>query len=132
MSSGTPALQEKAARFTERHQRCSISLDECDAPKALVLALDGELDSNDSRDFEEIALLALAEARPSGGLIIDLSKLGYVASMGIGALVSVLTDSKRSGVPLYLRNLPEHAKSILDLLGFLSLFDLIGGSRPCA
>lgn len=130
MSAGTPALREKAALFAVRHPRCSISIDECGDPKALVLALEGELDSNDSRDFEEVARLALAESRSSGGLVIELSKLGYVASMGIGALVTILTESKRSGTPLYLRNLPEHAKSILDLLGFLSLFDLIGESRP--
>ncbi len=130
MSAGSPGLLERVGAFSSKHSNCVLAVSSCSRPPALVLSVDGELDSNDSNDFQEIALLAFAEARPQGALVLDLASLGYVSSMGIGVLVTLLAESKKTGLPLYLRSLPEHARSIMDLLGFASLFDLLDGEAP--
>lgn len=131
MNAGSPALREKIALFSKKHPRCSAALGEGTDPDSLIVFLDGELDASDSHDFQDLALLALAEARERGALVVDLAHLGYVSSLGIGALVNLLAESKRNGPPLYLRNLPEHTRSILELLGFLPLFDLLPKGGPC-
>src|SRR5574338_515921 len=58
------------------------------SPAVSVVALDGELDAS---NYEQvIAIVADAWARGSRGLVLDLSKLSFMASSGLFALHSAL------------------------------------------
>lgn len=132
MSSVSQALRDSLGSFSSKHEGTVLSIGESRDPRALSLSVEGVLDSNDSHEFLAIGTLTLIEARDFGGLVIELSRLGYISSQGVGALVNILTEAKRRDIPFYLRALPEHARTIFDLLGFTSFFDIIGAEEEKA
>jgi anti-anti-sigma factor len=125
MSAGSEAMARAMEDFRRKHANCELSFRESERPRGLEIAVRGELDSNDAHDFQEITRIALAEAKDRGGLVVELSGLTYISSMGIGVLVSTLTESRIDAIPLYLANLSDNVKEIMSLLGFLSLFELV-------
>jgi anti-anti-sigma factor len=122
-------LKGALAGFAAKHKGCALSLTESPAPRALAITIDGSLDGETSHDFEGIALLALSLARSYGGLIFELRSLQYISSTGGGVLTSLLVETKRDNLPLYLRGIPEHAKAVFDLLGFSSFFTFLDGGE---
>ncbi len=52
-------------------------------------------------------------ARGHDRLVFDLAGLGFMDSMGLGVLISLLTR----GVAIVLRSVPRHAAEVLELTG---------------
>jgi anti-anti-sigma factor len=88
----------------------------------LVLCLEGRLDANNSKIFEEklLAVIEQGETR----FVIDLAKLDYVSSAG---LRSFLLGSRRltsAGGKIVLCSLQESVKEVFDVVGFYSIFPI--------
>lgn len=87
----------------------------------LVATLVGELDTAAAPEAEK-ALQPLLE---SGGkdIVIDCTSLEYIASSGLRILLGVLKKSKEVGSRVVLRNVNEVIRDVLDLTGFISIFE---------
>jgi anti-sigma B factor antagonist len=117
------SLGEMLGQFTTRHEE--LSLGECAEPPALVLRVDGVLDSANSQDFFNAASLVLADSRAFGGLILDLASLSYLSSTGIGSMASLLVASRERETSLYLRGMRPQVKALFDALGFNTFFSFL-------
>jgi anti-anti-sigma factor len=119
------ALEEKGAAFSAKHPPSVVSFGVSMKPLALVMTIKSNLDGNNASDFRELASAALRESRPSGGLIIELSGVGYVSSTGVGAFANLLAEAKEHDIPFFLRGMTERTKAVFDLLGFTSFFAFV-------
>ena len=86
-----------------------------------VVTLDGELDTAAAGEVEQI----LQPLYKSDGrdVIIDCTRLDYIASSGLRILISILKGAKAEGSKVVMRNLNEDIKNVFEITGFISLFD---------
>ena len=87
----------------------------------LVAVLSGELDT-------AAAAKAEADLQPlhdSAGkdVIIDCTELEYIASSGLRLLLNILKKAKANGSRIVLKNVNEVFRDVLELTGFVSLFE---------
>ena len=87
----------------------------------LVAILSGELDTAAARETE-LALQPLlkSEGKP---VVIDCTSLEYISSSGLRILLGILKQSKACGSSVTLKNVNDVIREVLELTGFVSLFD---------
>jgi anti-anti-sigma factor len=87
----------------------------------LVAILSGELDTAAARETE-LALQPLlkSEGKP---VVIDCSSLEYISSSGLRILLGILKQSKACGSSVTLKNVNDVIREVLELTGFVSLFE---------
>ena len=59
-------------------------------------------------------------------IVLDLSDLTWMDSMGLGTLVALFTSAKAAGCELQLLNIGKRIKELLGLTHLLSVFSIIG------
>jgi anti-sigma B factor antagonist len=59
---------------------------------------------------------------PGKPIIIDLGKVDFISSTGVGSLVMALTRARKRNITLKLRDITDKVRSVFDLLGFLQFF----------
>jgi len=86
-----------------------------------LVTFDGELDTAAATEVEK----TLQPLYNSNGqdVIIDCSKLDYIASSGLRILISLLKGAKAGGSKVVIKNMNEDIKSVFKLTGFINLFD---------
>ena len=86
-----------------------------------LVTLEGELDTAAAAEVEQ----TLQPLYTTNGkeVIIDCTKLEYIASSGLRILISILKGSKAGGSKVVLKNLNDDIKDIFKLTGFISIFD---------
>lgn len=57
-------------------------------------------------------------------IIIDLSKLEYICSAGVGALVACYKKAQLEGGNLILSGANKHVKNIFEVIGFSKIFSM--------
>ena len=87
----------------------------------LVATLCGELDTA-AAPAAEIALQPLLECEGKD-IVIDCTELEYIASSGLRLLLGILKQAKASGSRVILKNVNDVVKDVLDLTGFISIFE---------
>ena len=87
----------------------------------LVATLCGELDTAAAPEAE-IALQPLLKAQGKD-ILIDCTDLEYIASSGLRLLLSVLKQAQPVGSRVTLKNVNEVVRDVLDLTGFVSIFN---------
>ncbi len=87
----------------------------------LVATLSGELDTAAARETEQ-ALQPLLDSMGKP-VIIDCTSLEYISSSGLRILLGILKQSKASGSSVVLRNVNDVIREVLELTGFVSLFE---------
>lgn len=87
----------------------------------LVATLCGELDTAAALETEK----ALEPLLHSEGkeVILDCSKLEYIASSGLRILLSILKQAKSVGSRVVLKNVNDVVRDVLELTGFISIFE---------
>ena len=87
----------------------------------LVAILSGELDTVAARETE-LALQPLlkSEGKP---VVIDCTSLEYISSSGLRILLGILKQSKACGSSVTLKNVNDVIREVLELTGFVSLFE---------
>jgi anti-anti-sigma factor len=86
-----------------------------------VATLEGEMDTAAAVEAEEV----LKPLYNSDGkdVIIDCTKLEYIASSGLRILLSILKGAKATGSKVVMRNVNEDIKTVFKLTGFISIFE---------
>jgi anti-sigma B factor antagonist len=87
-----------------------------------VVALRGRLDASGSPELER----QLSDAIGAGHnrLLIDCSELRYVSSAGLGAFLASAKLAQSSGGSMSFAGLTQHVRSVFDMVGFFSLFEV--------
>ena len=86
-----------------------------------IATLQGEMDTAAAVEVEEV----LKPLYTSNGkdVIIDCKGLEYIASSGLRILLGILKGAKASGSKVTLRDVNDDIKSVLQLTGFISIFE---------
>ncbi len=83
---------------------------------ALLIALEGELDTLSSPDFEELLEPLLAEAQ---SLTLDFEKLEYISSAGLRVLLAAEQTMEEKGAErVRVVNMNSTVRNIFDITGF--------------
>lgn len=88
-----------------------------------VVFLTGFLDSHTGRELEAVLESALREKIYN--LLIDLSKLDYMSSAGIGIFVSTLGKLRRKRGRMIFVEPGKPVKDVFDVLGLTPLFKFV-------
>lgn len=92
--------------------------------KAVIIEIQGPLNSETSSDFEDYINKLLDNGILH--IIIDTSKLSFISSEGIGVMLIIQKlISEKKGV-LVLLSLSKETETLFRLLGFLELFKIAG------
>lgn len=87
----------------------------------LVATLVGELDTAAAAETEK-DLMPLLNSEGKD-IVIECTGLEYIASSGLRLLLSVLKKAQEVGSHVVLKNVNDVVKDVLDLTGFVSIFD---------
>jgi len=87
----------------------------------LVATLIGELDTAAAPETEK-ALQPLLDCEGKD-IVIDCTELEYIASSGLRLLLGILKQAQEVGSRVVLKNVNDVVKDVLDLTGFVSIFE---------
>lgn len=87
----------------------------------LVATLSGELDTAAAPETEK-ALQPLLESQ-NKDIVIDCTELEYIASSGLRIFLGILKKAKEVGSRVVLKNVNDVIRDVLDLTGFISIFE---------
>jgi anti-sigma B factor antagonist len=87
----------------------------------LVATLSGELDTAAAAEMET-ALQPLFESQGKD-LVLDCTDLEYIASSALRVLLNLFKKAKAQGDRVVLKNVNEVIRDVLELTGFISLFE---------
>lgn len=86
---------------------------------ALLIALEGELDTLSSPDFEDMLEPLLAKAR---SLTLDFEKLDYISSAGLRVLLAAEQAMEEKGAEkVRIVNMNSTIRNIFDITGFMAV-----------
>jgi len=98
-------------------------------PSSLLITLEGYLDTNNSTRFTDEFIKSIDRYEKARTVVVDMEKVTYVSSTGIGSFVAILSHFKKKNYSLYILKIDEKVRSVFDLLGFTSYFDFIGDTK---
>ena len=89
--------------------------------KQILAILEGELDTAAAPQFE-------ADMKPvfdcdGREIVIDCTALEYIASSGLRTLLNILKKAKAAGSRVVLRGVNEIIRDVLEMTGFVNLFE---------
>ncbi len=115
---GRPAQAGDAVAVSERG---ALQLHERSVGSVVVLSLTGELKLENCGALKERVRSLLTQGR--GHLVIDLERVPWMDSAGLGALVTVSVTTKNAGGLLKLVNLTSRLKELLAMTRLAPQFD---------
>ncbi|MBQ2195688.1 MAG: STAS domain-containing protein [Prevotella sp.] len=86
-----------------------------------LITLEGEMDTAAAVEVEK-QLQPLYNTNGQD-VIIDCSKLEYIASSGLRILISILKGAKAGGSRVVLKDVNDDIKTVFKLTGFINIFD---------
>jgi anti-sigma B factor antagonist len=98
--------------------RCDVSYHD----RRAVLALAGEMDMANAPGLLQDVLTVLD--RPVLGITLDLQRVTYVDSCGIGTLVAAQYRATQRGIAFELTGVPDQARRIFEITDLAELFGL--------
>ena len=89
-----------------------------------LLSLSGELDALSSIDLDEQVKKTFESDETN--ILIDLGKLTYISSAGLGVFMSYIKDFETSKKQIILFNLTEEVYSTFEILGLHHIISIVG------
>jgi anti-sigma B factor antagonist len=83
--------------------------------KTWLMDLSGEVDVSNASALR-LGIESAFEESP-GDIIIDISELKYIDSMGLGNLIGIYGSMKKANFKLSLQNAPDNIKKLLTITG---------------
>jgi len=117
-------VNEGIARYFAKYPTGTIRGTEDET--GLTLFVTGSMDLNFSQDLQNLLSWSIGQLEGQKRLIIDLDKVNYLSSTGVGALSNALIEARKRNLPLFLRNMQPRIRSVFELLGLMNFFDEIG------
>ena len=100
-----------------------VEITEESKKEVFLIRVKGEIDASSSICLDN----ALEKAKDSSKkILVDLSKLEYISSAGLGVFISYIEDLKRDKAKMVLFGLQEKVSQVFEVLG---LSDLISTSQ---
>jgi len=95
-----------------------------EADGRLLIQPAGEIDADSAHQVRDIVTTSLAATVPPKvtAITVDLARVSFIDSVGIGALVGCYHAAAASGVPLNVVNPTRNVHRILYISGLLGLF----------
>jgi len=88
---------------------------------AIVVALTGDVDLQNSPEARKILLSCVEKKRP---VLVDLSGVGYIDSSGVASLVESLQSARKVGTKLILVAVSDGALRVLGLARLDKVFTI--------
>jgi|SRR5690625_4231592 len=98
-----------------------MQISEATDGEVLILSIQGRLDSNTSKDLDEM-LTQQIQSRPA--VVLDFSGLEYISSAGLRVLLKAAKQGRSGGGKLALCCLSAHVREVFDISGFSSIFSI--------
>lgn len=92
-----------------------------------ALRVCGEIDAYTAPTFRE--QMSEAEAREPAGLIVDLQKVRYLDSTGLGVMMGAAKRARERGCSLVVICTNEHILRILKISGLTELITVVAGQE---
>lgn len=92
-----------------------MNIDERHEGGALVLKIDGRLDHDGAKVFEDCTSRAIAEGEKF--LVVDFGGVNFLASMGIRALIKPYQTLAQSGGRLVVAKLGDSVREVFKIAG---------------
>jgi anti-anti-sigma factor len=86
-----------------------------------VLEVEGVMDFFTIGDFDA----ALEEMQDVSSLTIDFSRLTFIDSTGIGAILRAIHLSQEQGFPIYLTGMNEEIREMFETVGVLRVLEAL-------
>ena len=99
-----------------------MNIDEVKYDSAIVLHPDGRLDQDSAAMFQERLLQAVGSG--GKGVIVDFSKIPYVSSVGLRAIMIAAKQGKADGVSLAVAELTPTVNEIFEISRFNFVVDI--------
>ena len=93
----------------------------------IVVIPEGDIDIYTSHNFKEKVLNSFENNK--GNIAIDGSKLEYVDSTGLGALISILKRARETDNKVIITNLKPNIKKLFDITELDKVFTIRGESN---
>ena len=90
----------------------------------LMITMTGYLDAYNSENISSALNKTILEIKPKI-VVLNLESVNYVASMGVGALLSVFKNCKKEDIQLKFYNVNPKVMEVLSLLGLGNFFNII-------
>lgn len=90
---------------------------------ASTVELDGEIDAATVGAMKERIGDAIG-ANPGGRVTIDMSKVTFLDSTGLGALVSALRYARDGGGDITITNVAPNVRKVFEITGLATVFEL--------
>lgn len=91
----------------------------------VILDINGEIDLYNAPDIKDNIKVLIDEGKRQ--IIINLEKVSYIDSSGIGVLISSLSNLKKVGGALKIINVYASVKKVFELTKLTSFFDIFDG-----
>jgi anti-sigma B factor antagonist len=89
----------------------------------VIINISGSLDIYTSTDFKTFILEKNQSAYSN--IIINMEKLNYIDSSGIGMLIKIMNQIKESGGNFYIANMKEQLMKLFTVAGLSAYFNFI-------
>jgi len=88
----------------------------------VVMEVEGEVDAEHAPNLKR----ALIKAKESveKGLVMDLTKVSFIDSTGLGVLISLMRQMKEQGSELRLTGMQDEVRSIFEITRLYKVFSL--------
>lgn len=90
----------------------------------MEVKVSGRLDTMTAPEFDN-EMKAHVSSHSNEDILIDCGELEYVSSAGLRSFITLLKGCKARGCELTLRNMPASLRTIFDMTGFTSIFNII-------
>jgi len=116
-------IQARVTEFNQKHPMAKLFIESSDNDKCIV-HIDGELELHSSADAQSILETLLEELPSRSTLIINLEKLVYISSTGVGLFANLVVAANKRRIPVILSKLHPKVEQVFSLLGILSFFTI--------
>lgn len=86
-----------------------------------LIEVEGEIDASSSIELDNALKQAAGDYDK---ILIDLHKLEYISSAGLGVFISYLEDLKQNNIKLIIFGLQEKVKEVFEILGLQHLMHI--------
>ena len=95
----------------------------------LIVTLDGELDLETSPEFRTLVENKLDQYQTIRHLILDLKKVNFIDSSGLGVILGRFKRLSQEGGRLSAINVSDQIRRIIELSGLLKIMDIYNDRR---
>lgn len=99
-----------------------LDVDVAESDGSTIVSLRGEVDVYTAPGLKD--RLRSVAAEPGRHIVIDLARVGFLDSTGLGALVGGLEQARESGSTMVLACTQERILKLFDITGLADVFDI--------